>query len=110
MTAKVYDSKNRWRNLIVAFRVSPEESAAINRMVGLSGMTKQEYLISRVLCKDITVLPNPRVYKHLRTIMQDILKRLEELKLAPDDELQETIRIVAGALDNMKGNTGEKDA
>ena len=109
MTAKVRDSHNRWRNLTVAFRVSPEENASINVMVGLSGMTKQDYLISRVLCKDITVLPNPRVYKHLRTIMQDILKRLEELRLAPDDELQDTIRIVAAALDRMNDDTVKKD-
>jgi len=37
MSAKNRDNKNRWRNITVGFRVSPEENELINRAVALSG-------------------------------------------------------------------------
>ena len=44
MSAKNRDNKNRWRNITVGFRVSPEENERINKAVALSGLPKQEYL------------------------------------------------------------------
>ena len=38
MSAKNRDNKNRWRNITVGFRVSPEENELINRAVALSGV------------------------------------------------------------------------
>ena len=43
MSAKNRDNKNRWRNITVGFRVSPEENELINKAVALSGLPKQEY-------------------------------------------------------------------
>ena len=103
MTAKSKDKCNRWRCITVAFRVSPEENQAINDMVRISGMTKQDYLSARVHNKEIVVRPNPRVYKGLKTLMEDILEKLKNNTVMPDEELQETIRIVANALNEMKG-------
>ena len=40
MSAKNRDNKNRWRNITVGFRVSPEESEQIDKAVRLSGLTK----------------------------------------------------------------------
>ena len=37
MSQKKKDDKNRWRNLTVAFRVSPEENEELNMRVKLSG-------------------------------------------------------------------------
>ena len=37
MSAKNRDNKNRWRNITVGFRVSPEENELINKAVALSG-------------------------------------------------------------------------
>lgn len=42
MSAKNRDEHNRWRNIIVGFRVSPEENELINKAVTLSGLPKQE--------------------------------------------------------------------
>ena len=41
MSAKNRDNKNRWRNITVGFRVSPEENELINKAVALSGLPKQ---------------------------------------------------------------------
>ena len=47
MSAKNRDNKNRWRNITVGFRVSPEENELINKAVALSGLPKQEYCYRR---------------------------------------------------------------
>ncbi len=41
---RTLDAKERWRNRTVGFRVSEEEAKMIDRMVALSGLTKQEYI------------------------------------------------------------------
>ena len=61
MSAKNRDNKNRWRNITVGFRVSPEENELINRAVALSGLPKQEYCYRRCLNQDVVVQGNPRV-------------------------------------------------
>ena len=48
------------------FPVSPEEDAQIETAVKLTGLTKQDYIIRRLLCRDVVVQGNPRVYKALR--------------------------------------------
>ena len=53
---RVLDRKGRWRNKVVAFRVSPEEDELLETKVRLSGLTKQDYIISRLLEKEITVV------------------------------------------------------
>ena len=61
MSQKVLDRKGRFRNKIISFRVSPEESIMLERKVKLSGLTKQDYLINSILDKEIVVEPNPYV-------------------------------------------------
>ena len=51
---KSLDSHGRWRNKIVAFRVSEEEARIIDDKVSLSGLTKQEYIIRRLCEKKMT--------------------------------------------------------
>lgn len=57
MSQKVLDRKGRFRNKIISFRVSPEESIMLERKVKLSGLTKQDYLINSILDKEIVVEP-----------------------------------------------------
>ena len=74
MSLKNRDNKNRWRNKTVAFRVSPEEDAQIETAVRLSGLTKQDYITRRLLCRDVVVQGNPRVYKALRNELAAVLE------------------------------------
>ena len=60
---RVLDQQGRWRNKVVAFRMSPEEDEVLEAKVKLSGLTKQEYIIRRLTDREITVVGNPRVYK-----------------------------------------------
>ena len=45
---RVLDQQGRWRNKVVAFRMSPEEDEVLEAKVKLSGLTKQEYIIRRL--------------------------------------------------------------
>ena len=102
---KNLDYKGRWRNKTVAFRVSEEEAKLIDTQVALSGLTKQDYIIRRLQCRDVVVQGNPRAYKALRNQMADIceeLKRLEGCSEA-NDELLYTIQMIAKIMNGLKG-------
>ena len=104
------DSKNRWRSKIVAFRMSPEESLKLNIYVKLSGLTKQDYLIRRVLAKEIVVNGNPRVFKALRNQLENILIELRRIEFfnTDNEELIETIRFITEILNDLKENKNDK--
>ena len=102
---KNLDYKGRWRNKTVAFRVSEDEGKLIDKSVALSGLSKQDYIIRRLQCRDVVVQGNPRVYKALRNQMAEIyeeLKRLESVSGA-NDELLYTIQLVAETMNGLKG-------
>lgn len=101
---KTLDKKGRWRGLTVAFRMSPEENEDLNTRVRLSGLTKQDYLISRALCRDVVVMGNPRVHKLLRNQMAEILEELKRLECSGDasEEFSETLRLVAEIWNGLK--------
>ena len=107
MSAKNRDEKNRWRNITVGFRVSPEENEQINTAVALSGLSKQEYCYRRCVGREIVVQGNPRVYKALKTQMTEILSELKRLEsgAALSDETLANIRLIAEIMNGMKEET-----
>ncbi len=104
MSAKNLDNKNRWRNKTVAFRVSPEEDEQIEAAVRLSGLTKQDYITRRLLCRDVVVQGNPRVYKALRDELAAVLTELRRIGAgnSVDGDLLDTINMIAAILKGMK--------
>lgn len=102
---KKLDHNGRWRNRIVAFRVSDEEAKLLNDLVALSGLTKQDYIMRRLLCRDVVVQGNPRVYKALKNQMAAIYEELKRLEsIDPDnDKLLYTLQVIAITLDGLKG-------
>ena len=104
MSLKNRDNYNRWRNKTVAFRVSPEEDAQIETFVKLSGLTKQDYITRRLICKDVVVQGNPRVYKALRDQLAAVLDELRRIEAGDsvNDELLDVIEMIAAIMDGMK--------
>ena len=104
MSAKNLDNRNRWRSRTVAFRVSEEEAQQLDVAVKLSGLTKQDYITTRLLNRDIVVQGNPRVYKALREQSGAVLQELRRIDAgnAASDELLDTIQMIARIMDGMK--------
>ncbi len=104
MSAKNRDEKNRWRNITVGFRVSPEENEQINIAVALSGLPKQEYCYRRCLNREIVVQGNPRVYKALKNQLAAVLDELKRIEAGGEirDELLANITLITRTLDGMK--------
>ena len=104
MSAKNLDKQNRWRNKTIAFRMSPEEAEQLDVNVRLSGLSKQDYLIRRVLQREIKVVGNPRVYKALKNTMAEVLEELRRIGVGENvsDELLDTIRQIDITLNGLK--------
>jgi hypothetical protein len=103
---KNLDNKRRWRSRTVGFRVSEEEGKLLDNLVALSGLSKQDYILKRLECRDVVVQGNPRVYKALRNQMTDIYEELKRLERCSDDndELLYTIQVVAETMKGLKGD------
>ena len=104
MSAKALDAHGRWRNVTVAFRVSPEEDSQIETLVGLSGLTKQDYIVRRLLNRDVVVWGNPRVFKALRDTMGEVLTELRRIEAGEkaDQELLALIDTIAAIMGGLK--------
>lgn len=104
MSAKIYDGKGRFRGKIVSFRCSEEENALLNAAVKLSGLTKQDYIISKVTNREIVVQPNTRVYKALKDKLEEVLTELKRIEsgVEVDEDLLEVIRHINVTLNGIK--------
>lgn len=105
MSVKNLDDKGRFRSRTIGFRVSPEEEKLINSAVALSGLTKQDYIVSKLTDRTVTVLPNPKVYKALKNQLSVVLDELTRIENgnSVDSELLEVIRLINTTLNGMKG-------
>ena len=104
MSVKVLDRQGRWRNKIVAFRVSPEEDEQLEIAVRLSGLTKQDYIVRRLQEKEIVVVGNPRVYKALKNELEKVLEQLERIEAGTgvSRDLLDTIVLITKTMQGMK--------
>lgn len=111
MSHIVYDGNGRYRDRIVAFRVSSEEADEITRAAKLSGLTKREYIYKKLMSQDIVVVPSSRLYKIILEQTEYLvteLKRLVKTGKPIDPELKRTITLLAATLNGLKG-TEEDD-
>ena len=101
---KNLDKQGRWRNKTVSFRMSNEEVRLLNNLVSLSGLTKQDYIIKRLLCKDVVLVGNTRVYKALKNHMEQLCMKLKNLSTIQeiDDVTTSTIQFINQILQGMK--------
>ena len=102
---RTLDYKGRWRNHTVAFRVSDEEAKLLNDLVALSGLTRQDYITRRLLCRDVVVQGNPRVYKALKQELAAVLAELQRIEAGNgvDEELLNVIELISVILGGLKG-------
>lgn len=85
MSEKNLDEHGRLRSKTIAFRMSPEEADLLDRLVAISGMTKQDYIIAK-LSSDagIKVVPSSRMQKGMEEAMLLIYRELLRITDASD--------------------------
>ena len=112
MSHKGVDKYNRWRSKTVAFRVTPEENALIDTFARLSGRTKQDYITDRLLCRDVVVQGNPRVYKALKEQLTAVHKELQRVGRCTDvtPEFLEELHFMGTILGGMREEYCRNDA
>ena len=96
MSKKNLDAQGRLRSKIVSFRVSPEEGQRLDALAAMSGLTKQDYIIARLLCQEVTVVPSSRVQKGMEEGMQLVYRELA--RLSQGDAVQPEVLDVARML------------
>ena len=105
MSRKNLDEQGRLRSKTVSFRVSPEEGKKLDAIVAMSGLTKQDYIVARLLCREVTVVPSSRVQKGMEEGMQMIYCEL--LRLGEGDEVKpevlDMIRLLAALFEGFGG-------
>lgn len=99
---KCLDNKGRWRNRNVGFRVSEEEAKLLDDLVELSGLAKQDYILRRLLNREVVVQGNPKVFKALKHQMAQIYEELKRLEAVSDDN-EELLIVVEMVATIMKG-------
>lgn len=85
MSEKNLDRHGRLRSKTVAFRMSPEEANPLNKLVAISGMTKQDYIISKLSDTTVKVVPSSRMQKGMEEAMLLIYREL--LRIADADSV-----------------------
>ena len=81
MSERNNDRSGRFRNRFIGLRASDEEAALIAHMAQISGMCKQDYILSRALERTVVVEPSVKVEKALRKRLEalcDELSRIED--------------------------------
>ena len=116
MSEKNMDKKNRWRNVTIAFRMSPEENEELDKRVKLCGyQTRQEYIIESVLYQKITAVGNPLMLVQFRKQLREIeteLKRLNTLNDAGEElctPIRTMLEILNGFAEGRNIDENKKD-
>lgn len=110
-TNKRKDEKKRKRNIIMNFRVSPEEKQMIEERVKLSGMAKGEYFIQSCMHQKISVLGNIRTFDAIKESVSKLDRKLMELQSVEelDEVTLESLRMVLELLDGIYNKREEEN-
>lgn len=102
-------SKNgrRVRSKTMAFRVTPEEYEEICELARLSGMDRQDYIVSRLKNKEIVVKPSPKVHKALKDDIEKVYVQLLRIRQggALSPSLERIVNMLGEIFVGLEGST-----
>ena len=75
----------------------------IDMLVKTSGLTKQEYIIKRLMCEDITIHPNSRILKILCQYLTELTEELKRVEhIGQEDDVLENITYLVELIAKIK--------
>lgn len=102
---KKKNEKNRVRNAIINFHVSPTEKELIETRVALSGLSKADFFIESCMYQAILVKGNIKSFNEIKKRMTDIAAAINDnpdiSNLSP--ELMESFRMILEILNSFFG-------
>jgi len=85
--------------------MSPAEKRDLDDRARLSGMSLQDYFLHRIQDREIVVIPSSRIYKALKTRINDICEELKRLEKASDVN-EEYLSVIKLILETICGFNG----
>lgn len=79
---KKKDESRRKRNVIVNFRMSPEERAELEQRIIVSGKSKQDYMIQSSLEQKLEIVANRKMLMNIQDRMDTIEAELKSVTSA----------------------------
>lgn len=95
-------NERRKRNKTIAFRATSEENDVITLLAEAAGMTKQEYIMSKLTDTTVVIKPSTRTMRALKKELAKTYSELERLRKASDmsEELEQRLSLL---LDIVQG-------
>lgn len=105
---KKKNEKNRKRNTIINFRVSPEEKKLIDARIVLSGLPRAEFFIESCLYQTILVKGNIRSFTEIKNRMEEIADAIDKNPHLEDVEPEqaEMLKTILEIIDKRFGKEG----
>lgn len=85
MSAKNMDHHNRFRSKTICFKVSPEENELLDTTISLLGITKQDYLVARILDSPLKIQGNCKIHRNVSKALNEVFLQLKNLH--PNQEI-----------------------
>ena len=111
---KKRNEKNRIRNTIINFRVTPMEKELIDARISLSGLSRSSFFIESCLYQTILVKGNIRTFSEIRNRLAEIAEAIQRnpdpAELTPAQ--QEALKTIFEIIDRRFGKEktdGNKD-
>ena len=102
------NEKNRKRNTIINFRVSPEEKKLIDARIAISGLPRAKFFIESCLYQTILVKGNIRSYTEIKNRLEEIADVIDKNPHLEDMEPEqaEMLKTILEIIDKRFGKEG----
>lgn len=107
MSEKNLDTHGRHRSKTITFRMSKEEAELLDQLVAVSGMTKQDYIISKLSDTSVKVVPSSRMQKGMEDGMLLIYREL--LRITDADNVSPELAALTEKIGNIFADLSEEE-
>lgn len=107
MSEKNLDAHGRLRSKTIAFRMSKEEAELLDQLVAISGMTKQDYIISKLSDTTVKVVSSSRLQKGLEDGMLLIYREL--LRISDADNVSPELTALTEKISTIFADLSEEE-